>query len=390
MKNYQLRNYKSLMKLSTSSWCLFLFSFCILFFGSCFPEPNESSNEALDNYLVDYELIQLDPQNILKQVRSQAGGKIVVDLGVKDLVFEQEEYDLFDENYRETEVLAEGEEVDVTPEEMYFLHNTDLDTEEKVAMTISENHVRVEFTQGNKQLVISPLNDFGIGDLNNDYVLHELEDLIAPSEEHSCGSEELNPNTASSSDEPSFNSLAVIDHRVGMLAVADYQFFQKHKHRSKKYIKRNVYWAGYRYWGYSGISVKPRLTRLRIYRWNNTIATTYSSSQAYCNEWRSWHLSSGMATRDINFLFTGKNMQNHGVAWLGTACAWRDYAYGVVKSISSTVWWRHNVLAHEIGHLLNASHSNSGVMVWDSASDQFNQESKNAINNHCDNHADCF
>jgi Metallo-peptidase family M12B Reprolysin-like len=67
---------------------------------------------------------------------------------------------------------------------------------------------------------------------------------------------------------------------------------------------------------------------------------------------------------DVQLLFTGIEMEDGvaGIAWTGVICQQDgEYSYGVVGNISAQL--DHLVLAHEVGHSLDADHSSSGIMT---------------------------
>lgn len=74
--------------------------------------------------------------------------------------------------------------------------------------------------------------------------------------------------------------------------------------------------------------------------------------------------SSSVAQADIVSLFTGKVMDEGviGIAYVGTACRdlFAEYATTVVEHRATTL--NPVILAHEIGHSLDASHTASGIM----------------------------
>ena len=87
---------------------------------------------------------------------------------------------------------------------------------------------------------------------------------------------------------------------------------------------------------------------------------------------------------NVKFLFTGKDLTTStiGIAYVGSICYAPEYSYGVVQSYSSLTA---NVFAHELGHILSASHDTSdyGNIMYPSISmgdPYFTSNSLNQIN----------
>ena len=104
---------------------------------------------------------------------------------------------------------------------------------------------------------------------------------------------------------------------------------------------------------YSGTTVSESiLDEFSIYNFNNRSQYFDSGSP------------SGVNQVDIFSLFTGKSMNDGviGIAYVGTACqdSFSEYASTVVEHRSTTL--NPVILAHEVGHSLNADHTASGIM----------------------------
>lgn len=111
-----------------------------------------------------------------------------------------------------------------------------------------------------------------------------------------------------------------------------------------------------------------------------------------------WNFFLSGYNRDLALLFTGKDLAGNtvGMAYVGSVCNAPGYSYGVVQSHPSAV----EITAHEIGHALGASHSDThggGIMnSWINGSTHFVKHSRDEMNwhlwfngNKCLGHAGC-
>lgn len=93
-------------------------------------------------------------------------------------------------------------------------------------------------------------------------------------------------------------------------------------------------------------------------------------------------------------LITGRTLEDDGViglAYLGTVCRFSGrYRFGVSQFISKS--FQPTLMAHEIGHNLNASHSDSGIMqaILSGPLSSFSSDSKNEIGSFISQYGSCL
>ena len=95
---------------------------------------------------------------------------------------------------------------------------------------------------------------------------------------------------------------------------------------------------------------------------------------------------------DLKHLFTAKDVDGLtiGLAYIGTVCAYPDWAYGLTQDFYSFTPY---VFAHEVGHSFGAFHSMSGLMtpyIGAHSPDGFSDYSLAQINSHLNYNGSCL
>lgn len=108
-----------------------------------------------------------------------------------------------------------------------------------------------------------------------------------------------------------------------------------------------------------------------------------------------WNFFLPDVDRDLVILFTGKDIHRDGlysvggIAYIGQVCKNQSASYAVVESrtvgVSSSL-----IVAHEVGHIIGAEHTNAGIMTPNGSGQSFSQTSRDQMNNHIWFHHTCM
>ena len=108
-----------------------------------------------------------------------------------------------------------------------------------------------------------------------------------------------------------------------------------------------------------------------------------------------WNFFHPSVSRDLVILFTGKDIHQNGsfavggIAYIGQVCKKQSASYAVVESRTLGVSSRF-VVAHEVGHILGAQHTNAGIMTPNGSGQSFSQTSRDQMNSHIFFHHECM
>ena len=122
---------------------------------------------------------------------------------------------------------------------------------------------------------------------------------------------------------------------------------------------------------------------------------TSASGNTTLNEFTSyWNANLGNVARDLAHMFTFRDMDFAGIAWIGVACNNPALSYGISRR---RTWRQATIVAHEFGHNFGATHIDNtssceeSIMLSGAGSaTTFCEFSRNQINNHVAKNTACL
>jgi len=341
----------------------------------------EKSQVDLSTFLSAYEIVEIDATDIYDSLKNQKGPVKRLSLlnGRYNFTVESTRLSLENEFYALND-LGEFEQITLEKTHALYLDNLNLQSDQKSVGIISrENALYIEFFDNDEAFVISALREL-IPDASADqFIVFRQSDIL---ESHESGSDcqifgdrssETNLNAADKSEIRS----ALYD--VGTTVVIDYSMHNRLGWTgSINYVNDAMYMTNFRYNANSGLPISIIKSSGYVLNRSDQYGLSYSPSPTtYLNNYASWLSGYGIGN-DVSILFTNDHA-HWGAAYMNTVCGY--YSVGLVEYHSWSTR-RYNIIAHEIGHILGAGHTNSGVMrTVANGESSFTQYSKNQILN---------
>jgi hypothetical protein len=367
----------------------FLLSSCflLLFLHSCSSDylDEENSNDVdattevdlskLDTFIGNYEIIELNNQDLLEYTLNQGkANSFTLDLKIESFpnwVFDVGYIEVYDENYKAYESDESGNWIEVSPGRSDTYHGNSKDMKSNAIFSVNDNYLSGLIFTGTEEYVLDPVNLYVENASPNLYIIYKpKDDLVEKS--LFCDNPDIISDKANLGE--TSNRQMANCRELSISYVADYHYYVNRGGSSttatRNFINDRIKFASYRYWSYNDYplyfwlfssAVKTNLT--------NQPSTATNTSDAL-SQWRSYGQDGNISVGDAQILFAGRDFgSSFGRAYTGTTCKttfWtgKRTAYAIVTNSSSastsSVW--NKVVAHEVGHNLNGSHTTTGFM----------------------------
>lgn len=364
---------------------------------------NEADFEILNKTLSNYEIVEIDNEELWNSAKAQLGGDIILSMkdavdinsSLKDLSFKLNTFQVNANDFKIILIGEGGVETEVNAPEMHALAGTHQNGTGNILIGITPNDFRAEIVDDQGSYVIEPLKDYVQNAKVNQYLKYQTKDVN--SDDHICGVDFNQQIEDSNGEGLGLNSRS--NDIVEISALGDYALYSKFTSASNAY--NWMYWrmtyGGYRYFQYTGFPVEFRIKTYYLYTWNYTVSNDITSPNGFLIDWLNYlRNNTWFNYGDANILFTGKDV--HGVvgnAFANTIC--QSILYGSNGPACFVEWqpstWRsNNTTAHEVGHIIGhgVGHAFSGFMISDASQMSFAQSSKNLISAHLANNSACL
>lgn len=342
----------------------------------------EINSVDISEFLSEYEIININTAHLHELLRNQRtqikqfsllDSRFNFKVSISKLTGKQEFYVLNDSNTFQPFFPADNSTL--------YLDNLDIGNESgPVGMILREQEFHLEFMENDEKYVISALQEL-IPEANSDeYILYKqsaiLESAEAGSDCHLSTDQPSELNIQSSNK----SETRAAQYNVTSTIVIDYSMHNRLGwNGSINYVNDAMYMTNFRYGSNSGLPIAIIKGSGYILNRSDQYGLAYSSSPTtYLNNYASWLSGYGIGN-DASILFTSDHA-HWGAAYMNTICGFYGVALVEYHSWSTR---RYNIIAHEIGHILGAGHTNSGVMrTVANGESSFTQYSKNQILNY--------
>ncbi len=343
--------------------------FGLLIFNSCSEENqvnldnegNAYNEEALQKYLSNYEVVDIDFQSIRSTAKQKPTTPVDVNLNIEskpdwNFKLEADPLDVdFTQDFKAFEVKGDNEVLEVEMPENYALKGKLGNSTTLSYFILDDDFLEGSIYDQDTEYYLEPLQNYDQKASAKKYVLYKTDDLIP--QEAQCTTEDKGGDISMDTDEGIRN--VARPWQVQVTVLGDYQVYQKFYNttRALNYLYYRLYYSNRRH---IINSTAARLVTKRLY-----IYTSYSSRNYYPNgsslraslpQIRNFYNYSWYDRGDVNYFITGDRVSDPaGLAYLKTVCRSPTYAFGIgVYYPAGTL--ANNLMTHEIGHNLGLNH----------------------------------
>lgn len=314
-----------------------------------------------DRYLNDYTLVTIDPGTALKQVRER--GAVNISAGLESFDVELAPHDLRAPNYRAEETLEDGSVRELPAQPVTTYAGRVANHEGATArFTMDDGHLSGMILDGEDRVFVEPLATFSLAGGPTDYVVYHERDVRADAEPGTCGvtgAEKFSSALDGTSEEVQ-NAQKTATSTIELATETDNEYVNAlgSAQAANSDILTIVNQIDGVYQAELGLGILVTL--------QNTYAgadpyTSTTDPSTMLSEFRTyWNANRTGVQRDVAHMWTGRDMTGStiGIAYVGVVCASPTYSYGVSQRWTGTPQ-RYILSAHEIGHNLNACHSDT-------------------------------
>jgi len=234
------------------------------------------------------------------------------------------------------------------------------DIDRPVRLTIKDGHVSGYIKDDSEMFFIEPATQFAKNSNSDDLILYRAADIIDPvnltceATHFEDGMEMVENNGVLKSGDAGCITLE-------LATEADYEYYALHGDDANELILSILNEVEGVYNTTFGLNIDVVYQSLYTIQ-NDPFPDSVSTSGFILSQFRNhWEANMDHIDRDLAHMWTGKQMDgvSIGIAYTGTVCSSRTFAYGVSQNIGSFAYGRFVLTAHEIGHNFGAQHSDS-------------------------------
>ena len=312
--------------------------------------------QELQRYFRKYEIAQLMPETVANDVRQSGKLSISTPNRVFDLALTQN--DLRAPNYRAEEVTDDGITRELAPQPVRtYKGSVDGVSRSDARFTIDETTVEGMIITPENRFFIEQARKYSAAAGPNDYILYAATDVV-PDATISCGATLKEQVALRNSQLPGISPEFISPTRVIELATeADYDYVSALGGSAE--ANNEILGIMNQVQGIYESQLGLTFSIVFQHSWatSNDPYTQTGNSSAMLNEFTDyWNANFAGTARDTAHLWTNRQMDAAGIAWLNVVCSQPSFSYGMSVRISQAVF-KVSIPAHEIGHNLGATHS---------------------------------
>ncbi len=341
-----------------------------ILFSSCLKEKLyiEEYEANLGEHLLKYETVEVDYNQLLEQLKSNGDRAFNINLNIPsrpDWEFTLSKEDVSEMFPTDTKVkiIGEGDVITEIPlPEFNAFEGRMMRTKNPSFFTFTAGIFEAEITDGNGEVYkIQSMQSMDQSAPENLYVLYREADAISNSK-HDCKVETdqtIVPNRPIDESSLRANCYAVEVTQLGDWDLYYYRF-GRNSSSASAWMSTRLYYASRRYWNYNNFPINFVQRSIYVYSWRNAKLNEYNGNRLLDN-WIDYHNYSWFNKKDVNALWTGKNLPGlEGLAEARAMCNRPNDSYNWCK-YSPNSSFANNLLAHEIGHNMGSYHDNSSI-----------------------------
>lgn len=346
-----------------------------LIYSSC-AKPNSSSaddiyHEELSKSLSDYEIFSLDYEAVFSVAQNKPNSPVQINLNIPShpkWEFNMTNDDLTqydEEGFQAIEIGENSTQTVIQEAERFALEGNLNQNNLKSYLTFSLGKMEALIQDEGNEYWIQSLSNYVPEAPANLYVIFNGKDEFV--EGTVCGTDEK-------SDDPPSNigSIRATPKKINITYLGDYQMYQKFNNTTNAYnwMYWRFYYANKRYNSYNSIPFNWIRRRAYLYSWSgsaNYNPKTKSNKQTFVDECSAYYNYSWYVEGNVNYFFTGDDVTGvwgkaDGISRMCSDAS-QAFSFGEVgtktASATSQTYFGQNLMAHEVGHTIAASHDNS-------------------------------
>ena len=344
-----------------------------IMYSSCTKSDMVNSEDIyqgeLSKDLKDYELFTLDYESIYSIAKNKPQSAVKINLNIPshpdwELTMKDDDLKQYDEpGFEAIEIGINDMHTVIQEPERFALKGNLLESERNSFLTFSLGKMEGIILEGEVEYSVQPLTNFISNAPKDLYVIFDGRDEIV--EGNVCSNHEV-----TTGEQIGAQTRGIKD--IYITYLGDYQMSTKFSTSTACYdwMYWRFYYANQRYNPYNSIDFK--LIRRTAYLYTSSGSANYppkttSNSATFVDECSGFYNYSWYNEGDINYFFTGDNVTG---VWgradgLSKMCSdpSQAFSFGEVgtgtTSGTSKTYFGQNLMAHEIGHTIAASHDQS-------------------------------
>jgi len=319
-------------------------------------EMSERNESVFAQHLNRYTVFAIDKKELVNNLQSDGNAQFRLKIDEKmDWIIDLEVNDMRAPNFRQVFTTKNGE-----VEHTEFVLNTFRGFTSRgqvVRFTIDENNFFGVILNGEDHYVIRPVSEYTQNRNDKNFIVYRSSDIIVDFGDfdyiHNALIVPENYGIRKDGQSTTNTTASVLcSYRLLIATDADYEFFQRHGNNTNNRILSilNIVEGVYE----STFGLRFSVVYQNVFDWPNTFYDSFDASELLSQFRGHWNRNKTHVYRHIAHLFTGKTL-NHNTVGLVVERGQinNDRAY----SLSMEHQWLSAIVAHEIGHHLNARHA---------------------------------